>query len=137
MASCQSYGPFVGTLNNRSSRCRIMIGTQKRTIILTTTNVSTVSAGFVGSLVLRLSVLMVEEPGFAAVANWRQGIRMLDQSFYGGGCRDQHAPTPCFPVCLAGYLITMAYRYIGDAPSVPKSLKHSAGALLSLLTAAW
>ena len=101
MASCQSYGPFVGTLNNRSSRCRIMIGTQKRTIILTTTHVSTVSAGFVGSLVLRLSVLMVEEPGFAAVANWRQGIRMLDQSFYGGGCRDQHAPTPCLFVWQA------------------------------------
>jgi len=41
-----------------------------------------------------------------------------------------------FAACggLEGYLITMAYRYIGDAPSVPKSLKHSAGALLSLLT---
>jgi len=41
-----------------------------------------------------------------------------------------------YAVCggLEGYLITMAYRYIGDAPSVPKSLKHSAGALLSLLT---
>ena len=42
-----------------------------------------------------------------------------------------------FAVRLRGYLITMAYRYIGDAPSVPKSLKHSAGALLSLLAAAW
>ncbi|OLQ04227.1 hypothetical protein AK812_SmicGene12721 [Symbiodinium microadriaticum] len=49
----------------------------------------------------------------------------------------------CLLICTAtaglwrgfwtSYLITMAYRYIGDAPSVPKSLKHSAGALLSLL----
>ena len=35
---------------------------------------------------------------------------------------------------LEGYLVTMAYRYIGDAPEVPQSLKHSAGTLLSLLT---
>ena len=34
MASCQNYGPFLGTLNKR---CRIIIGTQKGTIILTTT----------------------------------------------------------------------------------------------------
>ena len=32
---CQNYGPFLGTLNNR---CRIIIGTQKGTIILTTTH---------------------------------------------------------------------------------------------------
>ena len=36
-------------------------------------------------------------------------------------------PTLRFADRLRGYLITMAYRYIGDAPSVPKSLKHSAG----------
>ena len=35
---------------------------------------------------------------------------------------------------LEGYLLTMAYRYIGDAPEVPEGLKHSAGTLLSLLT---
>ena len=34
MGSCQSYGPFWGTLKNR---CRIIIGTQKGTLILTTT----------------------------------------------------------------------------------------------------
>ena len=33
MGGCQNYGPFLGTLNNR---CRIIIGTQKGTIILTT-----------------------------------------------------------------------------------------------------
>ena len=34
MGGCQNYGPFLGTLN---IRCRIIIGTQKGTIILTTT----------------------------------------------------------------------------------------------------
>ena len=32
---CQNYGPFLGTLN---FRCRIKIGIQKGTIILTTTH---------------------------------------------------------------------------------------------------
>ena len=36
MGGCQNYGPFLGTLN---IRCRIIIGTQKGTIILTTTHV--------------------------------------------------------------------------------------------------
>ena len=35
MGSCQNSGPFLGTLNNRR---RIIIGTQKGTIILTTTH---------------------------------------------------------------------------------------------------
>ena len=35
LGSCQIQGPFLGTLNNR---CRIIIGTQKGTIILTTTH---------------------------------------------------------------------------------------------------
>ena len=34
MGGCQNYGPFLGTLNIRG---RIIIGTQKGTIILTTT----------------------------------------------------------------------------------------------------
>ena len=33
--SCQNYGPFLGTLN---TRCRIILGTQKGTLILTTTH---------------------------------------------------------------------------------------------------
>ena len=40
VGSCQNYGPFLGTLNNR---CRIIIGTQKGTIILTTTQVTATS----------------------------------------------------------------------------------------------
>ena len=35
MGGCQNYGPFLGTLNNR---CRIIVGTQKKAIILTTTH---------------------------------------------------------------------------------------------------
>ena len=35
MGSCQNYGRFWGTLKNR---CRIIIGTQTGTIILTTTH---------------------------------------------------------------------------------------------------
>ena len=37
MGSCQNYGPFLGTLNNR---CRTIIGTQQGTIILTTTQIA-------------------------------------------------------------------------------------------------
>ena len=40
MGGCQNYGPFLGTLNNR---CRIIIGTQKGTLILTTTNIETIA----------------------------------------------------------------------------------------------
>ena len=36
VGGCQNYGPFLGTLN---SRCRIIIGNPKGTIILTTTHV--------------------------------------------------------------------------------------------------
>ena len=39
MGGCQNYGPFLGTLN---IRCRIIIGIQKGTIILTTTHMSSV-----------------------------------------------------------------------------------------------
>ena len=35
LGCCQNYGPFLGTPN---IRCRIIIGTQKGTIILTTTH---------------------------------------------------------------------------------------------------
>ena len=37
MGGCQNYGPFLGTLN---IRCRMKIGTQKGTIMLTTTHMS-------------------------------------------------------------------------------------------------
>ena len=37
LGACQNYGPFLGTLN---IRCRIIIGTQKGTIILTSTHLN-------------------------------------------------------------------------------------------------
>ena len=37
LGACQNYGPFLGTLN---IRCRTKLGTQKGTIILTTTHLS-------------------------------------------------------------------------------------------------
>ena len=37
MGGCQNYGPFLGTLNNR---CRILIGTPKGAIFLTTTHMA-------------------------------------------------------------------------------------------------
>ena len=36
MGGCQNYGPFLGALNNK---CRIIIGIQKGTIVLTTTHI--------------------------------------------------------------------------------------------------
>ena len=41
VGSCQNYGPFLGTLK---SRCRMIMGTQKGTIILTATHVLTLFA---------------------------------------------------------------------------------------------
>ena len=43
MGGCQNYGPFLGTLN---IRCRIIIGIQKGTIILTTTQMSAENSTF-------------------------------------------------------------------------------------------
>ena len=39
MGGCQNYDPFLGALN---IRCRIRIGIQKGTIILTTTHIGIV-----------------------------------------------------------------------------------------------
>ena len=42
MGGCQNYGPFLGTLN---IRCRIRIGIQRGTIILTTTHIAITEHG--------------------------------------------------------------------------------------------
>ena len=42
MGSCQNDGPFLGTLNNR---CRIILRTQKGTLILTTTHMVGLAGG--------------------------------------------------------------------------------------------
>ena len=45
MGGCQNYGPFLGTLN---IRCRIILRTQKGTVILTTTHISYDERGTAG-----------------------------------------------------------------------------------------
>ena len=47
LGGCQNYGPFLGTLN---IRCRIKIGIQKGTMILTTTHFWAFLIGFLGDL---------------------------------------------------------------------------------------
>ena len=56
MGGCQNYGPFLGTLN---IRCRIIIRTQKGTLILTTTHME--PQGKSESLWLR-ALLLVQHP---------------------------------------------------------------------------
>ena len=43
MGGCQNYGPFLGNLNIRG---RIIIGTQKGTIILTATHTGEYDRGY-------------------------------------------------------------------------------------------
>ena len=45
MGGCQNYRPFLGALN---ARCRIIIGIQKGTIILTTTHMTKLGSRFTG-----------------------------------------------------------------------------------------
>ena len=47
MGGCQNYGPFLGTLN---IRCRTIIRTQERTIILTTTYILGAAINRIGFL---------------------------------------------------------------------------------------
>ena len=48
LGGCQNYGPFLGTLN-MNIRCRILIGTQKGTIILTSTHLVCLVSGVMSS----------------------------------------------------------------------------------------
>ena len=54
MGGCQNYRPFLGTQN---IRCRIILGTQKGTIILTATH--NWSLKFVSNLLLLIYPLLV------------------------------------------------------------------------------
>ena len=51
MGGCQNHGPFLGTLN---SRCRIVIGILKGTIILTIAHLGTVGPQTLNPLYLEL-----------------------------------------------------------------------------------
>ena len=59
MGGCQNYGPFLGTVN---IRCRIIIGIQKGTIILTSTHKASVFRGDIR--VQGLSVFLVAILGY-------------------------------------------------------------------------
>ena len=51
VGSCQNYGPLLGTVN---SRCRIISGTQKGTIILTTTHIPIGSHSFLTLIIYNI-----------------------------------------------------------------------------------
>ena len=68
MGSCPNYGPFSGTLNNR---CRIIIGTQKVTIILTTTHIVAVLTRNLDPSACLISG--AKGPGFLGLAYSRVG----------------------------------------------------------------
>ena len=63
MGGCQNHGPFLGTLN---IRCRIVIGNQKGTIILTTTRMWVAQVrekwSLAASIALRMSKKATCEP---------------------------------------------------------------------------
>ena len=56
MRSCQNYGPLLGTLN---TRCHIILGAQKGTIILTTAHISRLSGPVT---ILRLMDKILHDP---------------------------------------------------------------------------
>ena len=65
MGGCQNYGPFLGNLN---FRCRIIIGIQRGTIILTTTHIRRPKdhtiKGFWAILSLRVTLCTDPRNGF-------------------------------------------------------------------------
>ena len=60
MAGCQNYGPFWGTLD---IRCRIIIGTKKGTIILTTTHMKNVNSTLIQGLLQSQDLLLLKRLG--------------------------------------------------------------------------
>ena len=76
----QNYGPFLGTLN---IRCRIIIGTQKGTIILTTTQVH-VPGNFVGSSRFEEKMPRPARNPFSVVCTSIWGFPKIRGTFFGG-----------------------------------------------------
>ena len=71
MGGCQHYGPFLGTLNNRG---RTIMGTQKGTIILTTTHISSQAQTLLACPARRTA----EDPGAAPCALNVQAAALLN-----------------------------------------------------------
>ena len=70
MGDCQNYDPFWGTLN---IRCRIIIGIQKGTIILTSTHMD-MSGGPLTQVVGIIRVLL--DSYSATITGW--GVLLMD-----------------------------------------------------------
>ena len=95
IGGCQNHGPLLGPLN---TRCRITLGTQKETIILTATHIVLRSAGWLGAhfltsaaslarnsgLLLR-SLIQIGNPRFPlkGSSNWVGFEDSIEINFYG------------------------------------------------------
>ena len=66
MGGCQNYGPFLGTLN---IRCRIIIGSQKGTIILTTTHRRYTSSALLPEIRTLLNEILNLQPKAVETSN--------------------------------------------------------------------
>ena len=68
MGGCQNCGPLLGPLN---IKCRIIIGTQKGTIILTTTHIYIVPSRIETETTARASI-----PRYMGVGFWVVGFEL-------------------------------------------------------------
>ena len=107
MGSCQNYGPFLGTLNNR---CRTIIGTQKGAIILTTTHIFLRP----GSTSLDPQTPRLEHGFGAKLEMFRFGRRegtglgFKGLGFKGLGFRVSLNPRPLTLTCQPGHVVDLA-----------------------------
>ena len=76
MGGCQNYGPLLGPLN---TRCRIVLRTQKGTIILITTHMIIESSALFG---LRVYWLAQTWPRDARVGTWPSDAKVLRRGLY-------------------------------------------------------
>ena len=99
MGGCQNYGPFLGILN---IRCRIIMGIQKGTIILTTTHMGTVITSPL-SLVVAVSgwgVRSVRFPSEESLGGLGFRVWSLGFRFWGLGFRVQSFQKEACLSCL-------------------------------------
>ena len=87
MGGCQNYGPFLGTLN---IRCRIIIGTQKGTIILTTTHVYSNSTVLLSSAARRSTTQVMNNLDFVHLDAYTEAIVPKAQPLDTAGMRSRN-----------------------------------------------
>ena len=101
VGSCQNYGPFLGTLN---IKCRILIRTQKGTIILTATHFESVPRREVAGL----TGLPKGSEDSKQVAFFPNGTEEEAQTIYSvayctwnlGLCNDSYSPVSPVPLLV-------------------------------------